>query len=111
MKFNAQAPCRLLPRFVTSRGRGGSASRHAAPASRWTRFVAIAVARPARAHLSCRCRQRSCRRCLACPHQFPALQEFLRVFERLRDEIVNDDLLEGQPEASKKWVKEVRQGC
>ncbi len=33
------------------------------------------------------------------------------MFERLRDEIVNDDLLEGQPEASKKWVKEVRQGC
>ena len=32
------------------------------------------------------------------------------MFERLRDEIVNDDLLAGQPEASKKWVKEVRQG-
>lgn len=90
-----------------------SASRHAAPAGRWTRFVAIAVARPTRAHLPCRrrCRQRSCRRCRAHPHQSLALQEFLRVFERLRDEIVNDDLLEGQPEASKKWVKEVRQGC
>ncbi|KAI7842723.1 hypothetical protein COHA_003653 [Chlorella ohadii] len=36
-----------------------------------------------------------------------AKQEFLRVFERLRDEIVNDDLLAGQPEASKKWVKEM----
>lgn len=39
---------------------------------------------------------------------FPAPQEFLAVFERLRDEIVNDELLAGQPEASKKWIKEVR---
>lgn len=36
-------------------------------------------------------------------------QEFLSVFERLRDEIVNDEMLAGQPESSKKWVKEVRQ--
>lgn len=31
------------------------------------------------------------------------------MFERLRDEIVNDEMLAGQPESSKKWVKEVRQ--
>jgi hypothetical protein len=36
------------------------------------------------------------------------LQEFLKVFEQLRDEIVNDEVLAGQPESSKKWVKEVR---
>lgn len=41
-----------------------------------------------------------------CPHC--QLQEFLKVFEQLRDEIVNDKLLAGQPESSKKWVKEVR---
>ncbi|EFN59689.1 hypothetical protein CHLNCDRAFT_33543 [Chlorella variabilis] len=35
------------------------------------------------------------------------LQEFLKVFEQLRDEIVNDELLAGQPEASKQWVKEM----
>lgn len=38
------------------------------------------------------------------------LQEFLKVFEQLRDEIVNDELLAGQPEASKQWVKEVGGG-
>jgi hypothetical protein len=36
------------------------------------------------------------------------LQEFLKVFETLRDEIVNDELLAGQPDSSKQWVKEVR---
>ena len=30
------------------------------------------------------------------------------MFEVLRDEIVNDDLLAGQPEASKQWVAKVR---
>lgn len=32
------------------------------------------------------------------------------MFEELRDELVNDDLLdglEGQPDSSKKWVREV----
>lgn len=38
----------------------------------------------------------------------PALQEFLKVFETLRDEIVNDELLAGQPASSMTWVKEVR---
>ena len=38
----------------------------------------------------------------------PDVQDFLKVFEQLRDEIVNDDLLDGQPESSKQWVKEVR---
>ena len=32
------------------------------------------------------------------------------MFETLRDEIVNDELLAGQPESSKAWVKEVRWG-
>lgn len=36
-----------------------------------------------------------------------AKQEFLKVFERLRDEILSDDLLDGQPESSKQWVKEM----
>jgi hypothetical protein len=36
------------------------------------------------------------------------MQDFLKVFEQLRDEIVNDELLNGQPESSMKWVKEVR---
>ena len=42
--------------------------------------------------------------------EFPRLllQEFLKVFETLRDEIVNDELLAGQPDSSKQWVKEVR---
>ena len=42
--------------------------------------------------------------------EFPRLllQEFLKVFETLRDEIVNDELLAGQPDFSKQWVKEVR---
>ena len=35
------------------------------------------------------------------------LQDFLKVFEQLRDELVNDDLLGAQPDASKQWVKEV----
>ena len=30
------------------------------------------------------------------------------MFETLRDEIVNDEMLAGQPESSKAWVKEVR---
>lgn len=29
------------------------------------------------------------------------------MFELLRDELVNDDLLAGQPESSMQWVKEV----
>ena len=36
------------------------------------------------------------------------VQEFLKVFDTLRDEIVNDELLAGQPESSMQWVKEVR---
>lgn len=39
---------------------------------------------------------------------FLLLQEFLKVFERLRDEIVGDELLAGQPQFSQDWVKEVR---
>ena len=38
------------------------------------------------------------------------MQEFLKVFKELRDELVHDDLLDGldgQPEASKQWVQEV----
>jgi hypothetical protein len=35
------------------------------------------------------------------------MQEFLKVFGELRDELVNDGLLERQPESSKQWVKEV----
>ncbi|PSC75133.1 farnesyl diphosphate synthase [Micractinium conductrix] len=34
-------------------------------------------------------------------------QEFLKVFEQLRDEIVNDELLAGQPDFAKAWVKEM----
>ncbi|KAL4449400.1 hypothetical protein ABPG77_007044 [Micractinium sp. CCAP 211/92] len=36
-----------------------------------------------------------------------AKQEFLKVFERLRDEIVGDELLAGQPQFSQDWVKEM----
>lgn len=35
------------------------------------------------------------------------LQDFLKVFERLRDELVNDELLGDQPEFGKKWMEEV----
>lgn len=47
------------------------------------------------------------RRTLTLQHA-PTLQDFLKVFEALRDDIVNDELLAGQPESSKQWVKEVR---
>ena len=37
------------------------------------------------------------------------LQDFLQVFEQLREELVNDDLLgSDQPEASRDWVRKVR---
>jgi len=36
------------------------------------------------------------------------MQEFLKVFEQLRDELIDDDLLAGQPEESKTWVERVR---
>lgn len=36
------------------------------------------------------------------------VQEFLKVFEQLRDEIVNDDLLGEQPDFGKEWMAEVR---
>lgn len=39
------------------------------------------------------------------------MQEFLAVFEQLRDEIVVDDLLAGQPESSKQWITEVSFTC
>lgn len=35
------------------------------------------------------------------------VQDFLTVFEQLRDEIVNDDLLGDQPDSSKDWVRKV----
>jgi len=38
---------------------------------------------------------------------FFALQEFLKVYQRVRDELVGDELLKGQPEASKQWVTEM----
>lgn len=45
---------------------------------------------------------------LLLPNFFPdPEQEFLKVFEQLRDEIVNDELLAGQPDSSKAWVREV----
>ncbi|GAB4822318.1 hypothetical protein N2152v2_009364 [Parachlorella kessleri] len=34
-------------------------------------------------------------------------KDFLKVFEQLRDEIVNDDLLGEQPEFAKKWMEEM----
>lgn len=34
-------------------------------------------------------------------------QDFLALFEELREEIVNDPLLKGQPEFSKDWVCKV----
>lgn len=36
-----------------------------------------------------------------------AMQEFLKVYQRVRDELVGDELLKGQPEASKQWVTEM----
>lgn len=40
------------------------------------------------------------------------LQEFLKVFDQLRDELVHDDLLgDGQPEQTKEWMKRVRGDC
>eukprot|EP00887_Chlorella_sp_A99_P003158 scaffold9.g3158.t1 len=36
-----------------------------------------------------------------------SLQEFLKVFERLRDELVDDELLAGQPDASKEWARKM----
>jgi hypothetical protein len=35
------------------------------------------------------------------------LQDFLKVFDQLRDEIVNDELLGAQPDFAKKWMEEV----
>ncbi len=38
-------------------------------------------------------------------------QEFLKVFDQLRDELVHDDLLgDGQPQQTKEWMKRVRGG-
>ncbi len=35
------------------------------------------------------------------------MQDFLKVFEQLRDEIVNDEFLGAQPDFAKKWMEEV----
>lgn len=37
----------------------------------------------------------------------PLLQAFLDVYATLREELLNDKLLEGQPQAAKDWLKEV----
>ena len=36
-------------------------------------------------------------------------QAFLKVYEGLRDQIVNDPFLAGQPDAAKEWMKKVRE--
>lgn len=38
------------------------------------------------------------------------MQDFLKVFESVRDELVDDSLLAGQPQASREWMTKVRVG-
>jgi hypothetical protein len=40
-----------------------------------------------------------------------AVQAFLDVYAVLRSELLSDKLLEGQPQAARDWLKEVRPGC
>lgn len=35
------------------------------------------------------------------------VQEFLAVFDKLKEELVNDSLIEGQPEFSRSWMQRV----
>ena len=37
-----------------------------------------------------------------------ATQAFIDCYNQLRDELVNDELLSGQPKAAEEWLKEVR---
>jgi hypothetical protein len=39
---------------------------------------------------------------------FHITQSFLDTYEVLRNELVNDSMLEGQPVAAQEWLKEVR---
>ena len=41
------------------------------------------------------------------PSCLSIMQEFLKVFDQLRNELVHDDLLGDQPESSKQWMVEV----
>lgn len=38
-------------------------------------------------------------------------QDFLRVFDTLKTELVNDPLIAGQPEFAQKWLQRVRQSA
>lgn len=40
-----------------------------------------------------------------------AVQAFLDVYAVLRSELLSDKLLEGQPQAARDWLKEVRPDC
>ena len=41
-------------------------------------------------------------------NQMFGIQEFLKVFEELRDELLEDEILKGQPEESREWLEKVR---